>query len=649
MQKLAFYSAIALFTSVPCWAQASVNESLETSIIYVDAKTGSDKNPGTQSSPFKTIGAAVARARANNNANIGTRVIINPGTYRESLTISSDRKQTSKPMTFQAAQTGTVIISGAVQHTGWAPESGDPRIYTSTWPNRWGFCPKDAGGAPPLEEQIVLRREMIFVNGRHMTQVLSLAEMIFPGTFFVDETRGLVYVWPPLGTNMTTADVEVATKPTLVQLLAQGKEMNGIVFRGLKFQHANGCHSNTAAFHTHGNVQNLLLDHVTFRWNNAAGLFLDGKASHVTVVNTVSEHNGGSGFNAWEGKNVLWQSDIAAYNNWRGAQGAYYTWSTGGWHIFSDHNDTMISVTSKNNQSFGIHWDTDNLNIAVSSLVNSGNVFGMSIEKNGGPIAISNSKFCNNGYGAQMGIAIRDSEAVNITNSTFYNNSLGHIVMMGELGGFTITNWETRQLYSVINKSLTFTGNTIVGLAATEQMLKDGYLGGADWTTFVATLHSDNNTWWNAKNAMAFTVPLPRSGTAKNFSGWQSETVQDLHSRFSAPATDPKGGCATTGDPSDFWVLTDHSSQTVDGTGKAEFNITTPGFGGFSGKVTLAVRGISAVPGATASFSVNPVSAHGTSVLTIKTGATTPRGAHTFTVLANSGNATRTVVLSVTK
>ena len=40
------------------FAQANVNESLETAFIYVDGTKGSDSNSGTKTSPLKTIGAA---------------------------------------------------------------------------------------------------------------------------------------------------------------------------------------------------------------------------------------------------------------------------------------------------------------------------------------------------------------------------------------------------------------------------------------------------------------------------------------------------------------------------------------------------------------------------------------------------------------
>jgi len=58
-----FYGTIAgiLLACSSAWGQAKVNENLETASIYVDVKVGSDSNPGTQTAPFKTIGAPPPR------------------------------------------------------------------------------------------------------------------------------------------------------------------------------------------------------------------------------------------------------------------------------------------------------------------------------------------------------------------------------------------------------------------------------------------------------------------------------------------------------------------------------------------------------------------------------------------------------------
>ena len=75
-------SVLGLFVSHFAAAQATVNESLETISYWVDTNVGSDRNPGTQALPFKTIGHAASQAVANNQASKGTHVWINDGTYR---------------------------------------------------------------------------------------------------------------------------------------------------------------------------------------------------------------------------------------------------------------------------------------------------------------------------------------------------------------------------------------------------------------------------------------------------------------------------------------------------------------------------------------------------------------------------------------
>ena len=103
-----FACMAAISSAVPGWSQAYVNENLETAFIYVDTVKGSDSNPGTKSLPLKTIGAAAGLAETNNQSSIGSRVIINPGTYREAVTVSPKRTSSTLPITFEAATNGTV-------------------------------------------------------------------------------------------------------------------------------------------------------------------------------------------------------------------------------------------------------------------------------------------------------------------------------------------------------------------------------------------------------------------------------------------------------------------------------------------------------------------------------------------------------------
>jgi hypothetical protein len=637
---------LALLIPALACAQATVDESKESAFVYVDTAVGSDSNPGTQTLPLKTISAGASLASANNSAGVGTRVIINPGLYREAINITAVSNWTSAPITFQAAQNGTVFVSGAVQYMNWAPDTQNASAFTTSWPYQWGVCAPD-GGDHPLEQPIVLRREMVMVNGVPITEVLSMSQMVAPGTFFVDETAGQLHVWPPTGTNMATADVEVAVVPEVVHVAAHGlNSLNGLVFRGLVFEYAASCRGDAAVF-VDGNVTNILFDSDRFSWNSAAGLGFNAHVSNVTVTNSTANHNGAIGFNGYRTKNALWQNVQASYNNWRGAQGAYYTWNTGGMHLFSHHNDTVTGATFVYNQTYGVHWDTDVANASADSMFAADNAMGLLAEVSEGPISITNSTFCTsmNVIAAHYGLVLRNSQQVSVGTSTFYNNNVSQVLIRGEGAGLPITNWETNQPYNLITQNFSFHDNTIVGTGM-QDMVQD-IDGGAAWTNFVATLSSDNNKWWNINKPAGFKTPSDTWEISNTLAQWQASTGQDASSVWAAPAVDPGAKCSVQADLPDLWLLADNGIVTADPAGVAVFNLQTAGLGGFDGPVALRLDGAASVPGGSVTLSKSTLTSNDSATLTIKTSMTTPPGTYTFTVIGSSAAITRTVSMSV--
>ena len=634
---LAFVSLLC--SSLPAFCQANINEGLETAYIYVDAVKGSDSNPGTAALPLKTIGAAASMAVTNNKNSVGTRVTINPGTYRESISVNANSKSTNLPITFEAATNGTVVVSGADVWTGWQTYSQNPQIYTNSWPYQWGLCPPMPSG--PLEQNIVLRREMIFVNSVPLTQVLSFGEMV-EGTFYVDETGGTVYIWPATGTDVSTATIEVATRSGLFS--SEGE--SDIVIRGLTFQYDNSCKTNAAVSFT-GSASNVLVDTDNFLWNNAQGLDLSNPLTDATVQSSVANHNGESGFQTYQMTNLLWQSDQASYNNWRGAQGTLYGWNAGGAHIFNDHGETVNGLSALFNMSHGVHWDTDNENVTASSMVGVNNLLnGAFVEASEGPVTISNSQFCDNIY---SGVFLKDSSLVAMSGDNFYNNAASQIGIGGVLGGEMVTNWQTGQTYTLITENLTLNGNTLAGVGSSEDTLSDSYLGGSDWTSFVSTLVSNNNTWWNASNTTPFVIPEPNDGTVESFAGWQSTTGQDANSTFSAPAVDPPASCVVSPDVPDYWFTVDNPSLTASAAGQATYNVTVSPLS-WTGTVNLTVDGASEVTGLSASFGSSTLSISGgnssTTTLAVSDTTSTPPGTYPITAIANSGSLTHTLTVS---
>lgn len=643
-KKLAIAVAFVVTSSIPAWSQANVNEGLETAVLYVDTVNGSDSNPGTATQPLKTIGAAVSIVSTNNINDIGTRVIINPGVYREAVTITTNQQMTSMPATYEAAVNGTVIVSGAQQWTGWQVYSGNRNIYTNTWPYAWGLCPPLAG-APPAPD-IVYRREMLFIDGKNMTQVMALGEVVV-GTFYVDETGGTIYVWPPAGTNMSKADVEVPVQSPVWQI--QG--VSNLIMRGLTFKYGNSCRD-TAAVDAVSNPgvydSNILFDSDYFYWNNAHGMQLGNTVSDFTVQNSVASHNGQSGMVVDFGLNGLYQNNEAGFNNWRGALGDYYNTDSAGFHFSGAHEFTMNNATSYWNQTYGSHFDTDNANVTINNFVASQNLLiGALIERDEGPVNIANSSYCS-GYpainsGTSGGIDIRDSTNVTVTGSNFVNTTWA-IVVNGITGGYQITNWETGQIYTLFSEYATFMQNNFVGTTG-QQLFSDTY--NWDWIYYQPTLISDYNTWWNPTSSMNFVVPIGNDG-AVNFASWQADTGQDTHSVWASPSGNISSACWQAPDMIDFWFLTSYTDTfiTVNPGGSAVWPVNLVPLR-FTGTAQLSYD-VSSIPGATASYGANTLGPNQSTNLTVNTPTSTPAGNYLVVMTATSGSVTHTINVMLT-
>lgn len=640
--RIAIVLLLPIFFVAVAFGQATVNESLETANLYVNGTTGSDTNPGTESQPLKTISAAASLAETNNHNNIGTRITIDAGTYRESVSLTHNSKDTTWPITFDAATGASVIVSGATVYTGWSEYSSNKSIYTTSWTHTWGTCAQLT--SCPFQQEITMRQELLAVNGTVLTQVLSLTQMQ-EGTFYADESNALLYVWPATGTDMGAATVEAGTSSSLFSI----QHKSDIVVRGITFQYANSCHG-SAAVSVSGDSTNILFDSDTFQWNNGQGLSIASPTTYFTVENSVSLHNGDSGFQEVTTQYGLWQSDTTSYNNWRGAQGAYYACNTSGLHAWQAHNDTLTDVTTSFNEAYGIHWDTDNVSISTSGLISSGNLMsGIFVEKDLGPVTFNKSSFCNQTSALGVGgLVIRNSEGVSLTNSVVMNNLPSQIMIIGQKGGIEVKDWVTNKTTNLVTENFTNTGNTIQGSSSSQLVFQDSYLNDSDWTSFQNTLTSSDNTWWNANNSSTpYLVPAPNPGTNDDFSSWKSLTLQDSSSSWKQPSGNPGSSCALTPVGTNFWITVDNAILTVKPGKSATFNLTITPLN-FTSTATLTLDGITEVKGLSATLSNSSIKTSGTSVLTVTAGTNTAAGTYSVTVIANSGSITRTVTVQLT-
>jgi hypothetical protein len=645
---------------------ANVAENMETAVVYVDGAGGNDNNDGSQNSPFKTINKALLTAGANNKNNLGTQINVNPGIYREQLTFPAS--QTSAPFTLQAKTPGTVFVSGADSLPGntWAVSSLGPNIYTNSATSNYIFTacsPPD--GWPPVPP-ILMRREMVFVNGFRLNQVMFSNELQ-PGTFWADAGgSNQIYFWPPAGTNIPDADIEVANALRSPLLSTDG--VNNFVIRGLTFEYDSSC---TQLGLRVVNGTNILVDNDQFLWNNSMGFGVfagSGSAENVTIQNSVANHNGQIGFGGYKAKYVLFQNDQSSYNSWRGAEGAFYEVGFNGSYFFLYHNSNFNGYDSYYNVSSGVHFDTDNADDQVIGLRSGGNnLEGLSIEASEGPFLVQDSTICSNSLdpSAKTGnVTIDDSSNVTLTGNTFYNGGHRQVYILGN--GRAGTNWEQPTIPLVrFNQSMSQKNNTFIGTA--DQLGFDSYYKEVPscsaaitnmWQAFGNTFSSQSNIWGDtaASNASyPFFQASVLNGTVP-LATWQSPPPQgvgqDANSQFVPGALAPQQCALPKADMPDFWLVLGPrggAAAIVPQAGGPAINIPLSLFSlGFTGNVSLSFDAtqeggvpVSGVTGAFSPASVSLVPSYPLtpvpSTLTITTASATPNGIYPVTVTATDG------------
>jgi len=608
-------------------AQANVVEN-QTTYIYADAQAGSDSNSGLKSSPFKTVQAAINKASVLNQQGVGVKVIVNPGVYREAVTIGN-YKATGATLTLQAAVTGTAIIAGSTVLSGWTQQNAT--TYQTSWSYNLGLCALPSGW-PTSYAPIVQRPEMVFVNGTPLTQVLSFNDMR-PGTFYVSNQYALMYVAPPPGTNMATAVVEAAIRPQTLSIAGR----SNVVVRGLVFRHAANC-LNTSGVSISGST-NVLVDSVQALWNNWGGLGVFS-SNNITVQNSVASYNGGVGIMGDRDQNALFSFNESDYNNWRGAQGAFYDWAMGGTKLFAMHTATVQNHFSYNNQAQGLWFDTDNKNITITGATLSGNTqAALQIERDEGPLTLANSHLCSSG----QGLNVLTSENLTVENNTFYNNSgtnkyQAEIFIAGQAGGMTISDWQTGQAYDLFTTGMILSGNTFEN-AASGQLVFGTYLGGTDWTSFASTLKASGNNWYDPTTSNSFKVV---NGKMVNLAGWQSTVQTDYSSAWQPPATSPVAACTAPAPAfADFNVNMDSNLYSMT-AGVATATVRVNSFG--YGAVNLQVSGLPA--GVSASLSQSSM-VSGVATLTLKASSTAVTQTAPITLYAVSGSRVHSVTFYV--
>ncbi len=530
-------AAIPWLGLILIWTAASLPaEKNPAATIYVDGSFGQDANPGTSSRPLKTLTAAARIALQNYMHGVSTTVVVQPGQYREAIALNSPSSASPASISFVAAQAGTVVVNGADVWSGWQVSPSNPLEFTHPWTLSTGPCnvPKDW----PAIQPIVARREIVFVNGTLLKQVLAAGDLV-DGTFFLDEASRQIRVHPASGTDMGAASVEIGVRPHLFNVHG----VSNFTVNGFVFTKAASCLPG-GSMELFDSTNDSIINSI-FNWNNWEGLVLHN-VSKLTIRGIQASHNGGAGLSGYQIKDMNLEDSEASYNNWRGDWGGFYFFSQAGAKFLRVHDSQFQNFRATYNQTSGLWFDTDNANVQIQNASLSFNrANGLFLEANQGPITLRNSRVCQN---QAEGVFVLDTDGVTIQSSLLYANKGAQILADGRQKSRSEHDWETHANFTARAKNLTLQGNTIAGIVPDQLLFKTYQVDADSAAALFSSISSSSNNWYNSATPRAFQYDPELSGGRKvhnmDFQGWQSLTGVDKNSKFAPLQQDSAQACA---------------------------------------------------------------------------------------------------------
>ncbi|TCC65941.1 right-handed parallel beta-helix repeat-containing protein [Kribbella pittospori] len=201
-----------------------------------------------------------------------------------------------------------VVLTGSVALSGWQRD-GDRWVVRGVLPAAYPL----KGQCEDNKTKPCQRGEQVFVDGKHLTRVMSLGELK-PGTFFGDYASNAVYV----GDDPDGRAVELSRTPTAIE-----KSADDVTVTGLTIEHFASLPQGGAL--QVGPGWKVVSNEV--RWNHAVGIMvIEGDRAELSR-NTVAD-NGQLGIGQYKSEGVRITANLVTRNNTDGFWIA--DWESGG-------------------------------------------------------------------------------------------------------------------------------------------------------------------------------------------------------------------------------------------------------------------------------------------------------------------------------
>ena len=510
-----------------CWLAWVINlAAARTYHVAQNHPKASDNNPGTAEAPWKTISRAAQALRP------GDTVLIHKGTYREH--VRPARSGTFfRPITYQAARPGEVVITGADIITGWT-RVNDQVWKKEPWPHNFPIHPSDE------RHRLIGRCEQVIADGRLLAQVEKPSEMK-PGTFCADTAARVLYLWLPDGSDPNAHTIEASVRPVCFGFGWGGEPRNYIRLRGLVFRYAANMAQRGALYiiGNHWRVENCIVE-----WTNGNGISFRG--DHITLRRVRSHHNGQQGLGGG-GRHFRLEEVILDHNNLKGfAKG----WEAGGMKITHARGGIVRKCQAIANNGNGLWFDIDVRDVVVEQCLcrdNAGS--GIFVEISGDFLIRDNLCLRNgtdNAWG-MAGIQVAESDNCTIEHNSCILNPTGIAIREqgprtfkgygGRNATYRVRDITIRRNILALNRRYQFglwSDNVFFGPHPSPEVGSRGI----PYDPATCNIRLDCNLYWSQdKAALAlWGCPWrPKHRVHADLATWQKERGQDANSLFVKP------------------------------------------------------------------------------------------------------------------
>ena len=278
----------AMLAALACAAPAA------TLIVDGKAKNASDTNPGTRSSPLKTIGAAALRVRP------GDTVLVRPGVYREAVRLTVSGTE-GRPITFRSETPQAAVLDGADPVTVFTPETAGV----------WSFpAPGIVSLGSDANAGTWIPGEVVYLDGAPLTRVTEKAALI-PGTYLLDYAQKRVLFAPQEDQMPAHSRVEFTVRNGL---LAAEQPINDIRIQGFTLIHNGDWFGSLHALTICG--QRWLIEDNRILWSSYAGIAFRHSNQCIVRRNTV-DWAGAENVVGNSTANLLFENNRLLHGNWQ--------------------------------------------------------------------------------------------------------------------------------------------------------------------------------------------------------------------------------------------------------------------------------------------------------------------------------------------